>query len=152
MEEVGEALQKRIEEAFDNVDNIEEVGLVQSVSDGVAMVSGLEHCMLSELVTFTTGGFGLALNLERNGVGVVLLSGADDVVEGTVCMRTRTTVSVPVGMGLLGRVVDPLGHPIDGKGIIRYTRTRPVEAKAPAIVDRSPLISLWLPVSRLSMP
>ena len=135
----GEALQKRIEEAFDNVDNIEEVGLVQSVSDGVAMVSGLEHCMLSELVTFTTGGFGLALNLERNGVGVVLLSGADDVVEGTVCMITRTTVSVPVGMGLLGRVVDPLGHPIDGKGIIRYTRTRPVEAKAPAIVDRSPV-------------
>ncbi|MBP5180613.1 MAG: F0F1 ATP synthase subunit alpha [Clostridiales bacterium] len=135
----GEALQKRIEDAFENVDNIEEVGIVQSVSDGVAMVSGLEHCMLSELVTFTTGGFGLALNLERNMVGVVLLSGADEVVEGTVCMRTRTTVSVPVGVGLLGRVVDPLGHPIDGKGIIRYTKTRPVESPAPAIVDRSPV-------------
>ena len=76
----GEALQKRIEDAFENVDNIEEVGIVQSVSDGVAMVSGLEHCMLSELVTFTTGGFGLALNLERNDVGVVLLAGADDIV------------------------------------------------------------------------
>ena len=135
----GEALQKRIEDAFENVDNIEEVGIVQSVSDGVAMVSGLEHCMLSELVTFTTGGFGLALNLERNIVGVVLLSGADDIVEGTVCMRTRTTVSVPVGVGLLGRVVDPLGHPIDGKGIIRYTKTRPVESPAPSIVDRSPV-------------
>ncbi|MBR5386543.1 MAG: F0F1 ATP synthase subunit alpha [Clostridiales bacterium] len=135
----GEALQKRIEAAFDNVDNIEEVGIVQSVNDGVAMVSGLEHCMLSELVTFTTGGFGLALNLEREAVGVVLLSGADNVVEGTVCMRTRTTVSVPVGIGLLGRVVDPLGHPIDGKGIIRYTKTRPIESPAPPIVDRSPV-------------
>ena len=135
----GAALQERIEAAFDNVDNIEEIGIVQSVSDGVAMVTGLEHCMLSELVTFTTGGFGLALNLERNAVGVVLLSGADDVVEGTVCMRTRTTVSVPVGVGLLGRVVDPLGQPIDGKGIIRYTKTRPIEAKAPSIVDRSPV-------------
>ena len=135
----GEDLQKRIEAAFENVDNIEEIGIVQSVNDGVAMVSGLEHVMLSELVTFTSGGFGLALNLERNAVGVVLLSGADNVIEGTVCMRTRTTVSVPVGMGLLGRVVDPLGHPIDGKGIIRYTRTRPVESPAPAIVDRSPV-------------
>lgn len=135
----GAALQERIEAAFDNVDNIEEIGIVQTVSDGVAMVTGLEHCMLSELVTFTTGGFGLALNLERNAVGVVLLSGADDVVEGTVCMRTRTTVSVPVGVGLLGRVVDPLGQPIDGKGIIRYTKTRPIEAKAPSIVDRSPV-------------
>jgi len=135
----GEDLQKRIEAAFDNVDNIEEVGIVQSVNDGVAMVSGLEHCMLSELVTFTSGGFGLALNLERNAVGVVLLSGADNVVEGTVCMRTRTTVSVPVGMGLLGRVVNPLGHPIDGKGIIRYTKTRPIESPAPSIVDRSPV-------------
>ena len=135
----GAALQERIEAAFDNVDNIEEIGIVQTVSDGVAMVTGLEHCMLSELVTFTTGGFGLALNLERNAVGVVLLSGADNVVEGTVCMRTRTTVSVPVGVGLLGRVVDPLGQPIDGKGIIRYTKTRPIEAKAPSIVDRSPV-------------
>ena len=135
----GEALQKRIEETFDNVDNIDDVGLVQSVSDGVATVSGLDHCMLSELVTFTTGGFGLAMNLERESVGVVLLSGADDVVEGTVCMRTRTTVSVPVGIGLLGRVVNPLGKPLDGKGIIRYTKTRPVEAKAPSIVDRSPV-------------
>lgn len=135
----GEALQKRIEDAFENVDNIEEIGLVKNVSDGVAMVSGLEHVMLSELVTFTTGGFGLALNLERNDVGVVLLSGADEVVEGTVCMRTRTTVSVPVGIGLLGRVVNPLGQPIDGKGIIRYTKTRPVESPAPSIVDRSPV-------------
>ncbi|MCQ2516702.1 MAG: F0F1 ATP synthase subunit alpha [Saccharofermentans sp.] len=130
---------KRIQEAFDVVDNIQEVGIVESVNDGVAMVSGLEHCMLSELVTFSSGGFGIAMNLERDAVGVILLSGADDVVEGTVCVRTSSTVSVPVGNGLLGRVVDPLGHPIDGKGIIRYTKTRPIESPAPSIVDRSPV-------------
>lgn len=135
----GEALNKRLDEAFESVDNVEEVGIVMSVSDGVAMVSGLEHCMLSELVTFSGGGFGLALNLEKDAVGVVLLSGTDDVVEGSVCTRTRTTLSVPVGVGLLGRVVDPLGHPIDGKGIVRYIKTRPVESKAPSIVDRSPV-------------
>jgi len=130
---------KRIQEAFDVVDNIQEVGIVECVNDGVAMVSGLEHCMLSELVTFSTGGFGIAMNLEREAVGVILLSGADDVVEGTVCVRTSSTVSVPVGQGLLGRVVNPLGHPIDGKGIIRYTNTRPIESPAPSIVDRSPV-------------
>ena len=134
-----EEFNKRIEAAFDVVDNIEEVGIVQSVNDGVAMVSGLEHCMLSELVTFSSGGFGIAMNLERDAVGVILLSGADDVVEGTVCVRTSSTVSVPVGNGLLGRVVNPLGHPIDGKGIIRYTKTRPIESPAPSIVDRSPV-------------
>lgn len=132
-------LARRVNEAFSSADNIEEVGIVQSVSDGVAVVSGLEHCMLSELVGFSCGGYGIALNLERNQVGVVLLSGVDDVVQGMVCKRTRSTVSVPVGVGLLGRVVDPLGKPIDGKGIIRYSQTRPVEYPAPSIVDRSPV-------------
>ncbi|MBQ4270256.1 MAG: F0F1 ATP synthase subunit delta, partial [Clostridiales bacterium] len=140
------ALKKRIEEAFDSSVNIEEVGIVQSVNDGVARISGLERCMLSELVTFAGGSlssnkqaYGIALNLERDSVGVVLLSGADDVVEGMICKRTGTTVSVPVGHGLLGRVVDPLGKPIDGKGIIRYHKTRPIESPAPSIVDRSPV-------------
>ncbi len=132
-------LTKRVQQAFAGADNIEEVGIVQSVSDGVATVSGLEHCMLSELVGFSCGGYGIALNLERDKVGVVLLSGADDVVQGMVCKRTRSTVSVPVGVGLLGRVVDPLGKPIDGKGIIRYTKMRPIESPAPTIVDRSPV-------------
>ncbi len=140
------ALKKRIEEAFDSSVNIEEVGIVQSVNDGVARISGLERCMLSELVTFAGGSlssnkqaYGIALNLERDSVGVVLLSGADDVVEGMICKRTGTTVAVPVGHGLLGRVVDPLGKPIDGKGIIRYHKTRPIESPAPSIVDRSPV-------------
>ena len=95
--------------------------------------------MMSELVNFMGGGFGIAMNLERDTVGVVLLSDPDMVVEGMICKRTRTTVSVPVGAGLLGRVVDPLGKPIDGKGIIRYSETRPIESPAPSIVDRSPV-------------
>ena len=135
----ADELTKRVRKAFAEADNIEEVGIVMSVSDGVATVSGLEHCMLSELVGFSNGGYGIALNLERDKVGVVLLSGADDVVQGMVCKRTRSTVSVPVGVGLIGRVVDPLGKPIDGKGIIRYSETRPIEAPAPTIVDRSPV-------------
>ena len=93
-------LQERVHKAFESVDNIEEVGIVRSVSDGVATVSGLDHCMVSELVSFTCGAYGIALNLERNSVGVILLSGAEDVVEGMVCKRTRSTVSVPVGYGL----------------------------------------------------
>ncbi|MBO4635756.1 MAG: F0F1 ATP synthase subunit alpha [Clostridiales bacterium] len=132
-------LKERVLKAFESSDNIEEVGIVQSVNDGVANVSGLEHCLLNELVKFPGGASGIAMNLERNGVGVVLLSGADDVVEGLVCNRTHTTVSVPVGMGLLGRIVDPLGKPIDGKGIIRYSETRPIESPAPGIVDRAPV-------------
>ncbi|MCQ2528519.1 MAG: F0F1 ATP synthase subunit alpha [Saccharofermentans sp.] len=132
-------LRSRVQKAFDSVDNIEEVGIVRSVSDGVATVSGLDHCMVSELVSFTCGAYGIALNLERNFVGVILLSGAENVVEGMICKRTRTTVSVPVGYGLLGRVVDPLGRPIDGKGIIRYNETRPIESPAPSIVHRSPV-------------
>ncbi len=132
-------LKARVIEAFKSVDNIEEIGIVRSVSDGVATVSGLEHCMLSELVGFTNGGYGIAMNLEKDTVGVVLLSEANSVVEGMVCKRTRSTVSVPVGYGLLGRVVNPLGKPIDGKGIIRYTETRPIESPAPKIVDRSPV-------------
>lgn len=132
-------LTERVRKAFDSVENVEEVGIVISVTDGVATVSGLEHCMMSELVNFTCGAYGIAMNLEKDHVGVILLSGADDVVEGMVCKRSRTTVSVPVGQRLLGRVVDPLGRPIDGKGIIRYTKTRPIESPAPKIVDRSPV-------------
>ncbi len=135
----GDQLRDRVIAAFKAVDNIEEIGIVRSVSDGVATVSGLDHCMLSELVGFNNGGYGIAMNLEKNSVGVVLLSDANSVVEGMVCKRTRTTVSVPVGFGLLGRVVNPLGKPIDGKGIIRYSSTRPIESPAPAIVDRSPV-------------
>jgi len=134
-----EDFNKRVEQSFRINDLVDEVGTVSSISDGVAQVLGLRHCMLSELISFSSGATGIAMNLEKTKVGVVLLTGEDTVCEGMACKRTMTTVSVPVGNGMLGRVVDPLGRPIDGKGLIRYTETRPIESPAPGIVDRSPV-------------
>ncbi|MBR3082140.1 MAG: F0F1 ATP synthase subunit alpha [Clostridiales bacterium] len=128
---------RRVEEAISSSDMIDEIGTVSAVSDGVASVTGLRHCMSDELITFSSGATGIAMNLEKTKVGVVILTGEDTVVEGMSCKRTMTTVEVPVGNGLLGRVVNPLGRPIDGKGMIRYVDTRPVESPAPGVTDRS---------------
>ena len=128
---------KRVEEAINSSDMIDEIGTVSTVSDGVATVTGLRHCMSDELITFSSGATGIAMNLEKTKVGVVILTGEDTVIEGMSCKRTMTTVEVPVGNGLLGRVVDPLGRPIDGKGMIRYVDTRPIESPAPGVTDRS---------------
>ena len=130
---------KRVEDAFVFTDFKDEIGKVASISDGVATVTGLRNCMLNELISFSSGATGIAMNLEKSKVGVVLLTGEDTVVESMSCKRTMTTCSVPVGMGLLGRVVDALGHPIDGKGIIRYVEERPVESPAPTIIERAPV-------------
>ena len=134
-----EELDKRVENAFVSREHKDEIGRVAAISDGVASVTGLRNCMLNELIYFASGATGIAMNLEKTKVGVVLLTGEDTVVESMTCKRTMTTCSVPVGMGLLGRVVDALGHPIDGKGIIRYTEERPVESPAPTIIDRAPV-------------
>ncbi|MBE7069844.1 MAG: F0F1 ATP synthase subunit alpha [Ruminococcaceae bacterium] len=128
---------RRVEEALSSSEMIDEIGTVNAVSDGVATVTGLRHCMSDELITFSSGATGIAMNLEKTKVGVVILTGEDTVVEGMSCKRTMTTVEVPVGNGLLGRVVDPLGRPIDGKGMVRYVDTRPVESPAPGVTDRS---------------
>lgn len=132
-------IDKRVEDAFLFQEHKDEIGKVASISDGVASVTGLRNCMLNELIYFASGATGIAMNLEKNKVGVVLLTDEDTVVESMSCKRTMTTCSVPVGMGLLGRVVDALGHPIDGKGVIRYTEERPVESPAPTIIDRAPV-------------
>ncbi len=132
-------LDRRLEDAFLFQEHRDEVGKVASISDGVASVTGLKNCMLNELIYFASGATGIAMNLEKTRVGVVLLTGEDTVVESMSCKRTMTTCSVPVGMGLLGRVVDALGHPIDGKGVIRYTEERPVESPAPTIIERAPV-------------
>ena len=134
-----EELDKRVENAFVSREHKDEIGRVSAISDGVASVTGLRNCMLNELIYFASGATGIAMNLEKTKVGVVLLTGEDTVVESMTCKRTMTTFSVPVGMGLLGRVVDALGHPIDGKGVIRYTEERPVESPAPSIIDRAPV-------------
>ena len=132
-----EEFDKRVDEALNSSEMIDEIGTVSSVSDGVATVTGLRHCMSDELIAFSSGAAGIAMNLEKTKVGVVILTGEDTVVEGMSCKRTMTTVAVPVGNGLLGRVIDPLGRPIDGKGMIRYVDKRPVESPAPGVTDRS---------------
>ena len=124
---------------FAKASEVEQVGKVVSVSDGVAKIDGLANCMASELIMFSESSYGIAMNLEKDSVGVVLLNECRDVVEGVMCHRTGLTVSVPVGRGMLGRVIDPLGNPIDGKGIIRTTSRRPIETPAPSIVERSPI-------------
>jgi len=134
-----EEKREKILSDFAKTSEVEQIGKVISVSDGVAKVSGLENCVASELIMFSETSYGIAMNLERDSVGVVLLNECRDVVEGVMCHRTGLTVSVPVGRGMLGRVVDPLGNPIDGKGIIRSTSKRPIETPAPSIVERSPI-------------
>jgi len=118
---------------------VDEVGQVLSVSDGVAYVEGIQNCRNSELIMFSRQSFGIAMNLEEERVGVVLLQQGDTVRQGMICKRTGTTVSVPVGLAMLGRVVDPLGAPIDGQGPIATQNRRPIEFQAPAIIDRQPV-------------
>lgn len=126
-----------ITDVFESYSHVDEIGTVVSVSDGVAMVEGIYECQSTELLQFANGATGIAMNLEKDLVGVVLLNKAETVREGMVCTRTGQTVSIPVGYGMLGRVVDPLGNPIDGKGIIRFSKVRPIETPAPSVVDRS---------------
>ena len=132
-------LREQMANSFMESTTVEEIGQVLSISDGVAWVKGIEHCMSSELIMFTPTTYGIAMNLEKDKVGIVLLGESGDVVEGTMCKRTGKTVSVPVGSDLLGRVIDPLGTPIDGKGVLHTTSFRAIESVAPGIIDRSPV-------------
>ncbi len=113
-----------------------EVGTVINVGDGIARVHGLEQCMSGELLEFSNGVMGMALNLEENNVGIVILGPYKDIREGDQVKRTGRIMEVPVGEALLGRVVNPLGEPVDGKGPIATTEFRPVEANAPGVIDR----------------
>ena len=115
---------------------MQETGTVILVGDGIARVYGLKSCMASELLEFEDGSMGMAQNLESETVSVALLSNTNDVHEGSTVRRTGKVVSVPVGDALLGRVVDALGQPIDGKGPVITTATRPIETEAPGIIER----------------
>lgn len=115
---------------------VDELGQVISVSDGIAYVSGLDHCVNNELLIFGPNTFGIAMNLEPDRIGVILLGNADDVSQGKFCTRTGKTISVPTGSALLGRVVDAMGRPIDGKGKITNSIFRPIEFDAAGVVDR----------------
>jgi F-type H+/Na+-transporting ATPase subunit alpha len=115
---------------------VSETGQVLSVGDGIARIHGLDNVQAGEMVEFANGVQGMALNLEADNVGVVIFGSDAEIREGDVVKRTQTIVDVPVGKGLLGRVVDGLGNPIDGKGPIEYTERRRVEVKAPGIIPR----------------
>ena len=116
-----------------------ETGTVILVGDGIARASGLEKCMSGELVEFDNGTYGMAQNLEENTVSIVMLGTDEGVREGSVVKRTGKVVSVPVGEALIGRVVNALGQPLDGKGPIDATEFRPIESPAPGIIDRQPV-------------
>ena len=134
-EEISRIIKQKIRD-YDNKINQSDVGTVLLVGDGIARVSGLDQCMSNELVRFSTGVYGMALNLEEESVAVVLLGDAEGIKEGSTVQRTGEVVAVPVGDALIGRVVDALGQPIDGKGPIEAAEHRRIESPAPGIIER----------------
>ncbi len=137
-EEITSILKQRIEQ-YDVETDLSEVGTVLQVGDGIARVHGLENCVALERLEFEHGVVGIAFNLEEDNVGVALFGEWQRVKEGQPVRRTGDVMSVPVGEGLLGRVVDPLGNPLDGHGAIEAEATRPLEFKAPGVVQRQPV-------------
>lgn len=137
-EEISSIIRQEIEEFHIELD-VEEVGIVFQVGDGVARVYGLNNCMYAELIEFPNGVFGMAMNLEEGNVGCILFGSDTLVREGDYAKRTNRVMSVPVGEALLGRVIDPLGRPIDGKGKIESETYKPVDIKAPGVVVRQPV-------------
>ncbi len=121
---------------YENKLQTSETGIVILVGDGIAKVSGLDNCMAGELVEFPNGAYGMAQNLEEETVSVVVLGNDGGIKEGDIVKRTGKVVSVPVGKGMIGRVVNALGEPIDGKGAIDAEAYRPIESPAPGIVQR----------------
>src|SRR5437763_13816157 len=137
-EEITSILRERIEK-FDVETDLAEVGNVLQIGDGIARVHGLENCLALEMLELEHGVVGLAFNLEEDNVGAALFGEWELVKEGEPVRRTGKVASVPVGEALLGRVVDPLGNPLDGKGPIESTETRALEFKAPGVIARQPV-------------
>ncbi|MEJ6587383.1 MAG: F0F1 ATP synthase subunit alpha [Alphaproteobacteria bacterium] len=133
--EISSIIRDQIKD-FDSKADISEVGTVLKVGDGVAQVYGLDNVQAGEMVEFAGGIKGMALNLQEDNVGIVLFGDDRDIKEGDIVKRTKSIVEVPVGKGLLGRVVDGLGNPIDGKGPIQSSESRRIEVKAPGIIPR----------------
>ncbi|HEU0005440.1 MAG TPA: F0F1 ATP synthase subunit alpha, partial [Terriglobia bacterium] len=137
-EEISKIIRAQIED-YDSSVEVSEVGTVISVGDGIARVHGLEKVMSGELLEFPHGIAGMALNLEEDQVGCVLLGEASEIKEGDLVKRTKKIMAVPAGEAMVGRVVNALGQPIDGKGSIATDIFNPVERIAPGIVDREPV-------------
>lgn len=134
-EEISQIIKNEIEHYEDKLEVVD-IGTVIQVGDGVARVHGLENAMAGELLAFPNEVYGMVLNLEEDNVGCVLLGYDDDIVEGDIVRCTGRIVEVPVGEALIGRVVNALGFPIDGKGPIETEHRRPVEVKAPGVIER----------------
>ncbi len=138
-DEIAKILRQRIEGLEEESADLSEVGTVLSVADGIARVHGLDNCMSLEMLELPHDVTGLALNLEADNVGVVMFGEWDKVVEGDTVKRTGRLLEIPVGDELLGRLVDPLGRPLDDKGEVNASETRPAEFKAPGVVQRKPV-------------
>ena len=134
-EDISKIIKSQIEH-YDNRIETAETGTVILVGDGIARAYGLDKCMANELVEFANGEYGMALNLEENSVAIVILGDDRGIKEGDTVKRTGKVVSVPVGEGMIGRVVNALGQPIDDRGAIEAAEYRPVEHKAPGIIER----------------
>ena len=137
-DEISKILREQIEN-YEQTVSVDEVGAVISVGDGIARVHGLEKVMAGEMLAFPHNVFGIALNLEEEEVGAVLLGESQELKEGDVVKRTNTIMSVPVGEALVGRVVNPLGQPVDGKGGIATKQRNALERIAPGVLDRQPV-------------
>src|SRR5213593_3687867 len=138
-DEITSILKSRIEGLDEGGADLSEVGTVLSIGDGIARVHGLDDCMSFEMLELPHDVTGLALNLESDNVGAVLFGHWDKIVEGDTVKRTGRLLEIPVGDALLGRMVDPLGRPLDDKGEIHTDETRPAEFKAPGVVQRQPV-------------
>src|SRR5690349_5538860 len=139
-DEIATILRQRIEGIEGESADLSEVGTVLQVADGIARIHGLDNCMSLEMLELPHDVTGLALNLEQDNVGAVLFGDWEKVVEGDTVKRTGNLLEIPVGEELLGRLVDPLGRPLDDAGEINTTETRPAEFKAPGIVQRQPVV------------
>ncbi|MDO4574352.1 MAG: F0F1 ATP synthase subunit alpha [Planctomycetia bacterium] len=137
-DEIASVIQQEIKQYESKID-VRQVGRVLEVGDGIAQVYGLSDVMAGEMVEFSNGVMGLAFNLNENSVGVIILGDYLKINEGDEVRSTGRLLSVPVGEAVLGRVIDPLGNPLDGKGPIQSTQTRPVESVAPSISERQPV-------------
>lgn len=134
-QEISALLKQQIE-GFQPDFDYTETGVVTYIGDGIARAQGLDNAMSGELLVFENGTIGMAQNLETTDVGIIILGQFTDIREGSVVRRTGKIMEVPVGSALIGRVIDPLGHPVDGLGEIRTTKTRPIEYPAPGVMQR----------------
>ncbi|HET6374359.1 MAG TPA: F0F1 ATP synthase subunit alpha, partial [Candidatus Polarisedimenticolia bacterium] len=137
-DEIATVLRQRIE-GYEREIDVAEVGTVVAVGDGIARIHGLEKCMAGELIELPHDVLGLALNLEEDSVRAILLGETNLIKEGDEVRRTGRIMQVPVGPELVGRVVDPLGNPLDGKGPIQTKSFGPIERLAPGVIDRMPV-------------